>query len=364
MGLVTGTGLQNGSEVIDTIRSTLVAEGWTAARDTGTVGANNKEVWLHLPAASTFNGIDMLVGLRMVNADALRIQMSHLTPGDANVTGSPQNSFDRVLGTPNFRFGTNRAPTGNSGDTYEGQTLTSNVDNTGGTGNSWNQGSNYLRHWIFTPNASPVGDTEVYCYVVVEVATGVYRNIFFGEGKKLGGSGWTGGLFFGTTYFSTVNALRTEYGITGNYQRNQFADNNQGGWILNFNNTQIQSESPAIWCPWVQMGFPSTDGASAIGMGTQGMGLDFINRSPAPFSGQSIRVPCRFYQQTVIDGDGPPNLRPLIEAPDIFITNIQDLTPGDTVADATENFLVVPASAKTGSLSSGNLGFLIRSSLL
>lgn len=368
MGLVTGTGLQNGSEVIDTVRSTLVSEGWTEARNTGTVGANNKEVWLHKAAAATVNGIDMLVGLRMINADTLQVMMSHLTPSQARVSGvSPINSFARVLGTPNNSLtggptGTG-SPVGNSGDVYQGVTLTSNQDSNGGRSNLWNQGANYLRHWIFTtPTSSPI--KEQYCYVVVEVATGLYRTIAFGEGVKLGGSAWEGGLFFDATFNEALFA-RTVYALDGGYQRNPFDDSNQGGWALNFSNPQYTQSSPLLWNPWVKLGYPlASDASGLIGMGDRCMGADFIDQSPAAFSGQSIRIPARFYQLNVLNNVAPPRVRPLFECPDYFITNIEDLTPGATVVDDADKFLVVPLSAKTGSNSSGNRGALIRNPLL
>jgi hypothetical protein len=369
MGLITGSNLANASEVIDTIRTTLVAEGWTLERSTGSTGADSLEIFLSLPAVDTFNGNGMLVGLKSQNSgNELRVTMSHLTAAAANVTGSPQNTFSRVLGTPGFNYTAGATgsgnPVGNSGDTYEGVVLTANSDNNGGTSNGWGTGANYLRHWIFTPNSSPFGSTEVYCYAVVEVETGVFRTIAFGEGIKLGGGSWDGGLFFTGTYIDTGQAERSERTFYGDYQRTIFDDNEQGGFILNFNNPQIQSASPAVWCPWVAMGYPSQNGASAIGMGNSAMGLDFIGKSPSPFSGQAIRVPSRFYQMNVIEGAGPPRLRPLIECPDVFLTNIVDLTPGDVVLDDVERFLVVPASAKTGATSTGNAGFLIRNSLL
>lgn len=381
MGLVTGTGLQNQSDLIDAVRSALVNEGLTQVINDGTVPSNDKEVWLHLPAANTKNGIDILFGMLSVPTSPpedpggrMRITISYLTSSEALLTGvSPRNDFFRVLGTPNTDYQLNPVrPTGNTGDVYpNGETVTNNINGDPCTVDGLNQGSNYLRHWIFTPSGSPLGSTEFYCYVVVEVTTGVYRTFGFGEGIKLGGSGWSGGLFVDATNNapSVVLQRRRFLACDGGY--NAFTNDGEHGYVLNFENEHYNVESPRTWNPWHFMGAPwSSNWMGCAGMGPHAFGLDYIQNTPAAFSGQSVRLPARIYaMNNIISGTeaeiGSPsrrdnNFRPLIECPDVFHTNIRDMTPGDTIEDDVEKFLVVPYISKTGSKNTGDYGFLIR----
>lgn len=389
MPLVTGTGLQNQSDVIDAVRSALASQGWTTAHDSGTVGSNDKEVWMHLPASLTFNGIDILVGMKSKGPTSppeeaggrMALSMSYMTPAQALVTGvSPKNGFYNVLGTPNRNFSTattlTTRPTGNNGGTYPaafgGTVLSSSVAAVPSVSNLWNQGGNYGNHWIITPNNSPLGATEQYCYVVVEVTTGVYRSLAFGEGIKLGGGSWTGGLFLHSSH-SAPNGnspLQQTFTLGGDSEYNAFQNDGEHGYVLNFNNANNEFYSPRQWNPWMGMNSPqATDEVSVMGMGPRALGRDFIDRSPVAFSGQSMRLPARFYAMdnpvSASAGWGSPsnrrnNIRPLIECPDFFHTNIRDFVDGGVIQDDAEKFLVVPYHRRTGTDNSGNYGFLIR----
>lgn len=370
MSLTTGTGLSNQAAVIDAVRTHLLADGWTSVINDGTIGANNKEVWLHVPAAQTKNGINITHGMQVAGND-IDHTITYLTPTEALLTppGSPatRNSFYRVLGCPNLSWssaGANPEPTGNLGDVYpSGYQITSapgDLDEV--RVDKFNQGANYLRHWIFTPNNSPLGASEVYFICVVEVATGVFRTFGAGEGIKLGSSGWTGGLWVDGSAVRSSLSSRSRYFGAADTEYNGFNHEDENAYVLNFNSDQYVSNfSPQIWNPWMFLGSPWTAGwNTAVGMGQRALGQDYLERSPSNFSGQAIRVPSRLYCMNLQSGGGDNRMRPLMEIPDVFHVNISAMTPGDTIVDDTENFLVVPYTSKTGTDNSGNYGFLIR----
>jgi hypothetical protein len=371
MALTTGTGLTNPSDVIDSMRAHLATDGWTTVINNGTVGSNDKEIWMNLPAASTFYGdYDFTIGLKADGADKVQMTGTFYTPSEALLTGiSPRSAFAKVLGQPNLNYNTisdglARQP-GTIGDTLpSGQVLTGTQNGEPVETDLFNQGASYLDHWIFTPNNSPLGFSEQYCYMVVEVATGVYRTFGFGEGIKLGASGWTGGMFLDGSNVRTGAADLSRYFAGGDSNYNGFTDDGERAYVLNFDNDNYLNDgsSPATWNPWVHLSDPwADDWVCGWGMGgRRGLGEDYIDRSTAAFSGQTIRMPSRIYAMNLRQGAGANRMRPLIEYPDVFHMNIANFTPGETIVDDAESFLVVPYVSKTGTDNSGNFGFLIR----
>ena len=372
MALTTGTGLTNVSDVCEAFRTHLLADGWTSVINAGSVGSNNKEVWMTKNAVDTFyNQYPITVGFRARSSDELDITVAPHTPTEMLITppGSPatRNTFLRTITCPSRGWSTT-SPflPGNSGDVYpSGFVSTTSGDHHPCRVDAFNQGANYLSHWIFSPNQSPLNAGPIYCYMTVEVATGLYRTFGFGEGIKLGASGWTGGLFVDGTNVRSGQTTRSRYFTSGSVQFNSFNHEGEDGYVLNYNNDSYLNTnlSPLTWNPWMYIGgFTLTDGVSAVGMGdyTPGLGRPFIDRGTANFSGQTIRVPARLYATNVRDGAGDNRMRPLIEFPDVFHMNIGNFNPGDTLTDDAEKFLVVPYSAKTGTDNTGNRGILIR----
>lgn len=369
MALTTGTGLTNGSDFIEAVKTHLAAEGLTTVLEAGSVGGDNKELWMHLPAANTFNGIDILIGFDQSTTDKTLVTLSYFNPTEALLTppGSPaggRNSFLRVLGITSDTYATNNnvAPPGNSGDIYPNGEPATGVNGDPAFMNQMNQGANYLNHWIFTPESSPVGSTQWYCYGVVEVTTGVYRSFALGEGIKLGGSGWTGGLFVSASAERLALQGRSQWTLAGDQAYNGFGHLGEGGFLLNLNNDHyLNQHSPSWWNPWMMMANPwATNWVACAGTGPRALGEDFMELSPPAFSGEAIRVAARFYGMNLREDFGNNRMRPLIECPDFFHMNIGSVSPGDTVTDDGESFLVVPYHSKSGSNNSGNFGFLIR----
>lgn len=391
MPVVTGTGLQNASDIADAVRAALSAQGWTTVVNEGTVGSNDKEIWMHLPAVNTFLGYDMLFGMKSMNTSPtedpgrMRILMSYLNPTDALIDGSPRNDWDRVLGVHNKNptltvAGASRA-TGQTSDVYPSQVSPPGHDTftlaTSGaarpcTLSNLDTPANYLNHWIITPNNSPLGSSEQYVYVVVETEAGVFRSFALGEGEKLGGGAWNGGLFIDVSYVEAGgNETQNRWLLGGDALYNSFNSDRESGFILNFDNFNMNFDSPRQWNPWVWMGDGTgIDEISAVGMGPRALGRDMLTRSPSAFSGQAIRLPARFYVQDNPDslstglGISPSNLRnnwrPLMEAPDFFHTNIEAFANAEVVVDDTERFIVFPYFRRSGVDNTGNFGFMIR----
>lgn len=374
MPLTTGTGLTNQSDVIDAVRTHLLADGWTSVINDGTVGANDKEVWLNLPSVDTFyNQYDLTVGMMSDGVDDIDFTATYLTPSECLLLppGSPaagRNVFNRVLGTPNLGYnvasGFGRA-SGNIGDVYPQGALIGTNDSSPVRVDRFNQGASYLKHWIFTPDQSPIGGVEeVYMYCVVEVATGIFRTFGFGEGIKLGASGWTGGFFVDGSAVRSGQSAQSRYFAAGDTDHNIFGDQGERAYVLNFNNDNLFNgfaESPILWNPWMHLSDPGATGwVTGLGMGPRGLGTDWMQRGTANFSGQAIRIPARIYAMNVRFGSGDNRFRPLIEYPQVFHMNIESFDPGSTIVDDAESFLVVPYVSKTGTDNSGNNGFLIR----
>lgn len=377
MAAVSGTNLQNVSDVIDAIRNELTtSHNWTEVINIGNVGANTKEVWISLAAANTKNGMGMLVGMRVYNDNVMQLTMSHLSAADAGLTSSPRNSFLRVLGTP----GTSTVPPGNAGDTYLGVVLGGNTDGTPAAANLFDQGANYLNHFILTPDqVSPQGTTEQYCYCFVEVASGVWRTIGFGEGIKLGGGAWTGGLFVegswhleGASYVSAdifgSFGVNHHFPFGGGYRYHSSTDSandaqRRGGYIYSDQNYVYLNDSPQFWNPWIYSGnrnsFDDSNIGGCTGYDPRAFGMGILRQSPSAFSGLTQRVPARMYEIQAEPGTAM-NIVPLIEYPDVFHVNLRDFAPGSVVVDDGEKFLVVPYTAKSGTYVSSNYGIMVR----
>ena len=108
-------------------------------------------------------------------------------------------------------------------------------------------------------HSSPHNSSEVYVYVVIEVATGIFRTFGFGEGIKFGPSGWTGGMFIDASKVRAGQTLQSRYFATGDSNFNQFGDNDERAYIINFDNDNILnvfSESPILWNPWMHLSQP------------------------------------------------------------------------------------------------------------
>lgn len=362
MALVTGTGLTNPSDIIAAICTELTTNhGWIQRFTRGSVGANSLVRWIELPATLTKNNKAVIIGMAAQSTDRLSITVSNATSFSALETGfgSPFNilpSFDKS-GANAFRL-----------NSFATMNLTSPCNASGGSPgvNLLNTGANYLRHWIFTPTqVSPQRTKTQYCYFVVEASTGVFRTIGFGEVIKLGT--WTGGTFCEATNHSTSGAA---IGNDDNAEHSFFGDGGQSagntpvrapGFITA---TDVSVYSPDY--PYVMTGYTSQTGSreamNAFGMGFRCFGSSLL-AAPSAFSGVAQRLPARFYLARVnnVPGDSSQNLAPFAEYPDVFLVNIRDLIPGDTLIDDTEKFLVVPFTAKSGTNVSGNYGFLIKS---
>lgn len=364
MTVSTGTGLTNQTDVIDAVRSHLDADGWDVGFNDLNVGANTGEIWVGLDAAHTFNGIEMHFGLTASGTDALLLNVVVTDLALAQIVGgtnSPRNSFLRAVGGPNI---SQTFPSGEIGDTWQGQTLTQALDSNPAKFNLFNQGGNYLRHWILTPPilTSPyLGNQEMYCYVVVEVDTNVFRSFYFGEGIKLGDSGWTGGVFICGTFSDPVES-ESEFPFGGGQDFVSFSHNGQHSFVYNEQSFSYEENSPRFWNPWAQMHRASVQALPGMrGFDPRKFGSDWLDHSPSAFSGETQRVPGRLY---IVDNDTTGGqayqIRPFMEGPDFFHANVRDITPGAIITDDTDKFLTIPITTKSGANNTGDWGIMIR----
>ncbi len=341
MAVVTGTGLTNVSDVIDTVRADLVTNrGWTLRRNTGSVGGNDVEVWIERPSADTVNGDQILIGLDALSADAMNLNSS-FEPW-ATASAGDTKAFNDFVGQP-----------------------MSSTQVRMGRCDGFNTGANYLRHWILTPNDTGATPAEhQYCYAIVEVSTGVFRIFGFGEAKRIGA--WTsgGGAFFDCSTIQTTVQIRSVEFAGGDTERRSAAPADPLDW-----NGSIYVPGPGNYATnkWVSIGkFENpTVVNETVGNGDRGLGGDLLQLSPPAFSGQAQRLPARHYMRDSGTGQveqDPPtvNIIPLCELPDVFLTTIADFDPASIVTDDDAKFLVIPMRNKTGANNSANRGLMFQ----
>ena len=361
MGLVTGSGLTNVSDILDALRVQLESHGFTTVINTGTVGSNNKVIWTWLPKSKTFhNQYNMTIGLVASGTTAL-IDGTPFTPTEAKIGVNPTNQH---LGTMSSSY--NNTPsavtgTGITGDVYpSGAVLTGSNLSVPHQVNDLNISGNCLRHWFFTPEHSPISSAEWYIYMVIEVTTGVFRTIAYGCLKKYAAASWSGGFFFDGSSRNTAASTRSTYIFGGGTLQ---AGTATSGGVVDYNNFDWVSRTPNGAVPWTRLFADAAFGHSVhcVGMDPRGLGKDFFDRSPSAFSGLTVRVPARVWTKNNNTTAANYNFRPLGEFPDVFHASMQDLTPGDVLTDGGEKFLCVSHGSKTaGTYTVGNFGFLIR----
>ena len=216
-----------------------------------------------------------------------------------------------------------------------------------------------------------------YCYVVVEVATGIYRSFGFGESKQLGT--FDGGQFtLGNWVAPTANAdsysnqlggaVSPFAGLQGGSTSGQEPKVSRihiGSTTLDGINPTVEGDDQARG--WARNGYGPAPGAANPNGGRYGgiipswhaAGASRLRISPSQFSGKAIREPLKWYVH--VSDTLTSDVRPLAELPDLFATNIRDFDPADTIVDDVERFFVMPVCSKqTAAPSSDNHGFLIR----
>lgn len=371
MPVVTGSGLTNASDVIEAFHNEIAARfgaNYTAERNTGTVGSNNKERWWTLPTTHTSTGERILYGLCTPSIagntiNVIRTNSSTLAYATASAAGA--RAFDRFDGQPMYSTSTNGASTTTRAPCVNG----------------FNTGANYLRHWIITnPNfgaaiGSYAAGERLYIYMVVEITANVFRTFGFGELIQIGNWPTTAsGLFLTSTYLRAggTGSIGTDASASENMyfgcqtQSPSVGDTDASGGMCIFQ--PDRDGVGGLWLlPWQSSVIPSTRSNDWVFSNEfRRTGRDALN-TPSVFSGVAGRMPIRCYASRMTaaqvatwpgQGSNAIQFQPVGEFPDAFFCNIRDLNPGTVLNDGGEKFLILPFMDKAGV--TVNNGFLLR----
>lgn len=330
MPVATGTNLANVTALLDAVRAELVLRNWTVRRNTLNVGTNSGELWLEKAAGDTKNGERLVVGMQrgsdVSGFHVCELRQTHLDWATASAGGA--NAWINVTG----------------------MNISQRPKST-----HFSTGANFLRHWIITPptaGASPAD--HQYCHVVAEIGSGIYRTFSFGEVIKIGT--WSGGQYIEGSWIDHLES--PTYTGQGYFATCDSATANE------FHKGVIYNTSAPTSDKYVRLA-PGRDASvtHCFGFGPRMFGEDLIDLSPAPFSGNTQRLPAQIYMAETANLN-TSNITPIAQIPDVFHANIRDLDPGTVIVDDTFRFLVVPHYAKTGTNTSGNYGVLIRNPAL
>lgn len=244
------------------------------------------------------------------------------------------------------------------------------VEHLGGTGP-------YLRaRFISNPTSGVAAPSEpLHFIIIVESATGIYRQFSFGEVVKL--VEFVGGMYFSGSMYTSSNDIDAVHNawLQGYTGVTTDSNNNIGGapfqvWgSADFTGNANTDEFGRGWFFAGSRGAVDFDAPTQFSMAVmphyRGIGKEFVGYSPSPFSGQSERWPitCFGTFNTRSIGSTLSNHAPMCVIPDVFLADITNVDAYSVFQDTFgEKFMVVPMYTKTGSGagSSEKWGYLIR----
>jgi hypothetical protein len=390
MGVFTGTGLTNRSDIIDTVMARIITEvgtpptgiGATISRDrsTGVVGSDNVEQWITIPSDRMSALKAMPYGMRAHPGAANYLATNTTDQTFTAASDSDARNFDNFDGQP-----MNRADEDGSGTETDAPFV-----------NGFNIATPYLRHWIITnpefgslETHYPAGE-RTYLYIIVEVDVNIFRLWGFCDVIQLGT--WTttaSGLYlFGCNIQKNDNIGSETFSNSnihmGSVMFNALAPATGGGTppggsggagVADMNpNWLYQPDRDGVarsWCQ-SQTNVASDNVETMTSSEFRALGRDH-RISPAAYSGVALRTPMYLYStrwtvaqvagsQSLADTDTRWQL--LAELPDAFFCNIRDLDPGTVFDDGTNRFLVLPTFQKGTVPSNSNYGILIKNAAL
>lgn len=385
MGVTTGSGLTNRSDIIDTFMQFIIDEvgtppagaGAVISRDrsTGNVGADSVEQWLTMPADRVSSAKAQVFGWERDAGDgnAIRHNCTHLDFATASVADS--RAFDRMDGQP-------------SQSATEDNSATSK---TSPNSNGFNIATPYLRHWFLTnPNFGALiagnyaAGERTYVYMLVEVDVNQFR--LFGHADVIQLGTWpttAAGFYQFGAYIQNGGTTGTpSFGVANNFAGSQNGRPGQtgtsvpgGGGSDGRPNQLYQPDRDGMPRPWLSgdvFSFTEADNQDALlSDDPRYSGRDHII-PPASYSGVALRTPIYLdgtrttaaQKATSISfADTALRIQRIGELPDVFFCNIRDLDPATIHVDGVEKFLVVPIFEK-GDATSGNIGLLVRNPAL
>jgi hypothetical protein len=294
------------------IRDALVATGdWTIHQNMITPDEGAAAGGAQLVAS---NG-DVLVGLR------------------STTTGSGANRLYMFDGIPPFS-GTLDTMNGNSGIRYTDAEIVSAAQ----------PGARHLQKWVGPfPNAHIfTNDPSTYLHVAVEIATGIWKHMMFGNIIKFGT--WTGGGYYAAQTWSEAENQINNPGSNGHLFPfdNSFSSALAAQWTLHYQDGGVAN--------WITPGSPytlnSVSRQSARGGFRGGTGAIFKAYRESPFSGRIPLAPVLI--QRVRTEDNPDTIRWVGQVPDIRMLNITNLAPGESMMIGADEYIAFPLVAKNG----------------
>jgi len=357
---IPSTSLDNESDVIDWLRNELVTNHhFTERRNTGTIGANDKEVWIERDAADTFHGDRGLVfGMRKFGSSETGGTFEHaMTYLDwATASNAGANAWDDIDGVHTKEVNASTA-----------STFPCRM-------NRFTQGSPYVRGRLITsPDSDSASPTApLYFYVVIEVETGFFRSFGFGEVVKL--VPFTGGMFELTTHWEPSESVDSStqlfgVGTLSTILETFISSRYPGGvWSEDWQGISLANLATQANNGWMTLGggSDSSPGWPIATLHPGGTLAFLIGYSPSGFSLVSQRWPQLLYGplgESTGTSPGYEGHAPMAIIPDVFLAEISSVDAYSVFQDQFgEKFMVVPYHTKTGEGqdSSEKWGFLIR----
>jgi hypothetical protein len=188
-------------------------------------------------------------------------------------------------------------------------------------------------------------DPSTYCHCVIEVVSGRFRHLYFGNMTKFGS--WTGGAYYGLTYWpqtgSQIDQPATGTGVT------PFDGNLSGekGWTFHY------EDAGADW----RAGDDATVGGvprkQGLGSVRGGFGNAFRNIQETPWSGLIALNPVTLW--AVENADDPETVRCMGQIPDMAELNVRHLAPGESYFIGADEWVVFPLVRKADPTESADL---------
>lgn len=181
-------------------------------------------------------------------------------------------------------------------------------------------------------------DPSTYCHIVVEVTSGQYRHILFGNLAKFGT--WTGGGYYAshrwTTDASTIDAPN---GSTHSTPFDGSSAAAQGGqWTLHYEGGGFQ------WVARQQATFNGVNRRQAHGSARGGFGTLFRSIPESAFSGLVALNPITVWPVTTTDT--PITTRCAGRVPDVAEINMRNFSPGESLFIGADEWIVFPMATK------------------
>lgn len=194
------------------------------------------------------------------------------------------------------------------------------------------------------PNAHLFSDDpSTYVHVAIEVQTGIWKHLAFGNLIKFGT--WTGGGYYGAEYWSTSPTSISNPADPNHYfPFDNNATSAQGKqWTVHY-----ADGGAANWlqCGTVAVSLNSVARQAARGSFRGGTAYLFKHYAESSFSGRIPLAPVLIQRHRT--EDSPSTMRWIGQVPDMRRVNITNLAPAESLLIGSDEYLCFPLVAKNG----------------